>query len=447
MTPDAPAQPPTGLDTALLVMFLIGIYLGVSPKIAAGLPVPAAPAGFAGALLLVRHAHRIKERDVVALTVVVTVYLVSILTAPDLAFLKERFKGFIQLSYALIIGYAFFITMLAYDRNRLARVFLTFCVVVLFGCVVEANSGLGAISDAVRDRIYDTGIYRSDQRDIAIYGRVRPKLFTSEPSAVTFALTLYLFAWFVLSTWRWKHLGYLALLGVAFFVTPGPTLLLGFVLIVVYELILGARRADRSLHTTKLVVGVAVSVLLLVACAVTALTLYAERTGQIIEGTDPSFFYRVVGPALIAFDSIARYPIVGAGLTGEEFIERNILDVFMRSSFFSIDWRFGKARDVLTNYFWLHWTYLGMVWGLATIAALTWYLRSLAVPSAAFCWLVWGTFGQASGAYVSPKTWLVFSLAAGLAIMSQRQRVALPVGPRVAAPPMPGVGPRLGAIH
>ena len=204
MTGAARQLSPTGIDSALIVIFLTGIYLGVSPKIAAGLPVPAAPAGLAGALLLVRHAHRIRERHVIALTFVISIYLISIVTAPDVAYLKERFKGFIQISYALVIGYAFFITMLAYDRNRLARIFLIFCLVVLVGCVIERYTSFAAISDAVRDRIYDTGIYRSDDRDIAIYGRVRPKFFTSEPSAVTFAYTLYLFAWFVLSTWRWR---------------------------------------------------------------------------------------------------------------------------------------------------------------------------------------------------------------------------------------------------
>ena len=451
MTGAARQLSPTGIDSALIVIFLTGIYLGVSPKIAAGLPVPAAPAGLAGALLLVRHAHRIRERHVIALTFVISIYLISIVTAPDVAYLKERFKGFIQISYALVIGYAFFITMLAYDRNRLARIFLIFCLVVLVGCVIERYTSFAAISDAVRDRIYDTGIYRSDDRDIAIYGRVRPKFFTSEPSAVTFAYTLYLFAWFVLSTWRWRHAAYIGLLGIAFVVTPGPTLLLGFLLIILHELLLGARRTDGpglSYHASKLVIGVTVSAVLLVACVIVALTIYAERSGQIVAGNDPSFFYRVVGPALIAFDSMVRYPIVGAGLTGEEFIERDILGVFMKSSLYSIDWRFGKARDVLTNYFWLHWTYLGLVWGLATIAALTWYLRTLGVPSIAFCWLVWATFGQASGAYVSPKTWLVFSLAAGLAIMSRRRQIPLPVPPvRPIATPLSDRAPLRGTAR
>ena len=56
----------------------------------------------------------------------------------------------------------------------------------------------------------------------------------------------------------------------------------------------------------------------------------------------------------------------------------------------------------MINYFWEHWIYLGLVWGLIMVGALTVWLRVLGVPSAAFCWMVWAILGQASGAYVGP---------------------------------------------
>ena len=47
---------------------------------------------------------------------------------------------------------------------------------------------LRPLSDFVRGKLYNNGyIYDADIRDEILYGRVRPKLFTSEPSAVTFA--------------------------------------------------------------------------------------------------------------------------------------------------------------------------------------------------------------------------------------------------------------------
>src|SRR3546814_8265224 len=42
--------------------------------------------------------------------------------------------------------------------------------------------------------------------------------------------------------------------------------------------------------------------------------------------------------------------------------------------------------DVLTNFFWLHWIYLGLVWGTVIFVALSVWLRQLGAPSLAFCW-------------------------------------------------------------
>jgi hypothetical protein len=74
----------------------------------------------------------------------------------------------------------------------------------------------------------------------------------------------------------------------------------------------------------------------------------------------------------------------------------------------------------VVNYFWLHWLFLGLVWGLIVMAALTVWLRVLGVPSIAFCWTVWAILGQASGAYVGPTCWAVLFLAGAAAVLNQR---------------------------
>jgi hypothetical protein len=106
----------------------------------------------------------------------------------------------------------------------------------------------------------------------------------------------------------------------------------------------------------------------------------------------------------------------------------------MNSGSFSSAWRIPKIGDVLTNYFWLHWIYLGLVWGVATLVGLSWWLRRLGTPSVLFCWIVWVILGQASGSYVGPKTWAVLLIAAAASILGQRD-VAV-AAPRRAARPL-----------
>ena len=63
-----------------------------------------------------------------------------------------------------------------------------------------------------------------------------------------------------------------------------------------------------------------------------------------------------------------NHPWAGAGLTGEPFITDNVMNVYMNSPSFQAAWRISRIADVLTNYVWLHWIYLGLVWGVVMFA-------------------------------------------------------------------------------
>lgn len=428
------------VDMLLLVIFFAGIYLGVMVQITAKIPFPAAPAGIAGLFLLWRRRDNIVPKHLAGLLGVVVLYLAASLFATDIGNLPKRFTGLVQLTYSLVIGYAMFLTLLQASRHQLARLFLGFSLFILIGSLLESYAGLNAISDAVRNKIYDSGIYDSDLRDQILYGKVRPKLFTSEPSAVTFGYTLFTFAWFMVTQNRTKLMIFLALLAAGIFAMPGPTLLLSLLLLPPYYFFILPQtppigRFGSGYRVAIIIFG---SVLLMVFAVVGA-TVYAERLGQIMNGNDPSFFYRVIGPGLVGLEVIQHYPWAGAGLTGEASITDLVMNVFVQSSHFSAGWRISKISEVLTNYFWLHWIYLGLVWGCVTLVGLTIWLRMLGVPAIMFCWITWAVFGQASGAYVAPKTWVVLLLAAALTML--HQRVAVPG--TVTMRPAPGAALRI----
>lgn len=406
------------LDFTLVVIFLTGIYLGVSLPITSKIPLTAAPSGFAGLIMLWRRRDEIEAAHLAGLFGILALYVVSVLAAPDLSWLSKRFTGFLQLSYSLVIGYGLFLTMIRADRSQLARLFLGFCLFMLIGCLLESYAGLRPLSDAVRLKIYDSGVYDSDLRDQILYGRIRPKWFTSEPSAVTFSYTLFGFAWLVLSRWRWKLPGYLALAGAGVVAMPGPTLLLMLVLVMPYELFVAGRVPGQPASVNRIIAVVVASALLLIVAGLVGSIVFAERLRSIDGGNDPSFFFRVTGPMLVALEIFKVHPWAGAGLTAEPFIMNLVMNVFVRSPHFSAGWDFAAGPDILTNYFWLHWIYLGLVMGSIIAAAIGLWLRRIGVPSALFCFMVWAVLGQASGAYVGPKTWAVLYIAAGAATLA-----------------------------
>jgi len=419
MQPPMMPQRLAGIDLILVALYMTGIYLGFDIRITPTIPLPSALAGLAGLTLLWRRRDSIMPLHLAGLLGVVVIYLAATLSASDLGYLGKRFTGLVQLVYSLLIAYGLFLTVLSATRRQLAGLLLGFSLVILAGCLLETYAGLRPVSDAVRLVLYDYGIYESDLRDQILYGHVRPKLFTSEPSAVTFGYTLFTFGWFVISIYRYKLAAFLLLLGAGLAAMPGPTLLLALPLVVPYYLFIDGNSRNRF--------GILMlSGIFLFAATTLGMTIYAERVRHILAGDDPSFFYRVVGPALVALHVMKTYPWAGAGLTGEPFISNLVMDVFVSSSQYSASWKIDKISSALTNYFWLHWIYLGVVWGLAAVAALSVWLRLLGVPSILFCWAVWIVFGQASGAYVGPKTWTVLLLAAGLAILLRRPVLAAP---------------------
>ncbi|MFZ5779754.1 MAG: hypothetical protein ACOY4R_06055 [Pseudomonadota bacterium] len=418
----------TGIDLALILLFLLGLYLGVALQITDKIPLTCAPSGLAGLIMLWRRRNDIEARHVAGLFAVVALYVGSVLLATDVSFLSKRFTGLLQLTYGLVISYGMFLTLIHADRVQVSRILLGFCLFIIIGCVLENNTGLRTLSDLVRERLYDSAVvYDADLRDVVLYGRVRPKLFTSEPSAVTFAYTQFSAAWLVVSPWRWKLLAYFGLVGLALVVLPGPTLVLMLLLAVPYLILLSGGRNRRS--PARIIGMTVVSLFLLAGAVVLGQSIFAARLAQLSHGDDASTFYRFTGPMLVAFDIFRHYPWAGAGLTGEPFIADLVMHTYMNSPSFQAAWKIPRISDVLTNYFWLHWIYLGLVGGVIIFAALTVWLRLLGVPSVLYCWAVWLVLGQASGAYVGPKTWAVLLIAAATSILGTR------AGPVAAAVP------------
>lgn len=440
---DSAEYQPDAVDTGLVVLFLLGIYLGVDIRLSAGTPIPCVLAGLAGGLMLLKHMHRLREDHVTCLLFVIALYLATIVAAGDASYMGKRSTGLLQLSYSFIIGYGFYLTFLLHDRRALARVFAWFSSLILIGCALENHvAPFKAVSDTVRGMIFDFGVYDADRRDMLLYGQVRPKLFTSEPSAVTFGFVLFAFCWYVLSEWKWKLAGYGLMLAAAFLLLRGPTLLLGLVLLGPYELFLAPRRESRRGTSYDLERGTLAVLLALVLAGVAVavgLSVYAERIEAIRDGTDPSFFSRVTAPFLVAVEVIRDRPVAGIGLTAESLIDGLVNQIYTQSGGLVSQYTFKSAKYALTNYFWTHWIYLGLIWGAVILVALSFYLRVLGAPSVLFCWSVWMIFGQASGAYVSPKTWIVLYLACGIAILHQRATSARPSvrRPYHAAVPIP----------
>lgn len=421
------------VDYGLIFFVCLGIYLEVAIYLSPTVPIPSFIAGAAGMVLIWRRRDNFTARQLAAFMGVVLILVLACLAAPDWSFLSKRLTGLIQMTYSLVIAFALFLTVIRAERRMLAGMFLTMSLVILVGAQLESLPAVQAVSDSARQVLYKSGIYEANLRDLIFYGKIRPKFFTSEPSAVTFAFSLFSLAWFLASDSKYRLPIFAGLIAASQLIIPGPTTLIAAVAGGLAYFLLPPRPGVRRVNRPLLFAVVALAI---VGLAFAASSLYAERLEVVMSGRDPSFFYRVIGPALVAFEVLSQYPITGAGLTSEEFISDLAINVFVQSPNYSAHWNFSKLSEVLTNYFWLHWIYLGVVFGILVLAALNVWLRSLGVPALAYCWIVWALFGQSSGAYVGPKTWIVIMLVAGLVCTMRRPLARFVPAPRWAFEPV-----------
>lgn len=435
-------------DIALCLLFLIGIYLGIALPLPGGIPLPAVLAGLAGLLLLARHVAAVRSSHVLAAGCALAAAFFSVLFSAEVALIGEKFKGFVQLIYSLMVAFGFFLAARRCTRRSFAAVFLFLTLTILTGSALETFvPAMKAVSDAFRGFVFDAGVYSADQRDLALYGRVRPKFFTSEPSFIAFGYTLFAFCWYVLSRQAGKIVCYVALLAMGYFLIRGPTILLGLALIPIYEIFLASRRRMNAgyarLDLSRAAVAAVATCLLVGFGVLIGWEVLEPRIEGIISGRDPSFFARILAPSLIARDVLIQFPMAGVGLTGWEVLEERIVQLYATTDHLAYDVQFDGASQSLTNYFWSLWIFMGLFGGLAFVIAMSCLLRHLGVPSLAFCWGVWIVFGQAAGGFVTPRTWAVLVLAALISVLHEKRRrlpgqvprrLVLPAEPHFALP-------------
>jgi hypothetical protein len=88
------------VDLALVFIFMAGLYTNYTIMLS-----------FAGLILLVRRRNDITPRALIGFCAIFTLYLASMLCAPDISWLSRRTNGLIQLTYSLAAGYGLFLTV------------------------------------------------------------------------------------------------------------------------------------------------------------------------------------------------------------------------------------------------------------------------------------------------------------------------------------------------
>ena len=203
------------------------------------------------------------------------------------------------------------------DFHEVANLFLTASILVVVGCALEDFTPFRDISDGFREAVFpEQFLYIANVRDQTLFGMVRPKLFTAEPSFVAIFFVVTTTVWLVLSKSRSKFLKYFLLLGLGLFLIRSPVMLLGAITGGAAALTLAPpdSRSNGVTETNRIVlVGLALIVSALFLYVALA-TILSDRLDMVLAGHDDSFTIRITAPFEVAWKTIARNPIFGAGI-------------------------------------------------------------------------------------------------------------------------------------
>jgi hypothetical protein len=395
------------LLAALLVMFLVSVYLEVPLYLTSTLFIPSFPTLiFLVPVLAAVYYRKIYKYEALFVGQVFFVLLLSALLSPGLEHLGQKLLGLLQTLVSISSGILLLKLINDLPRKWIARILFALSVLLVVGTSLEVVGLLRGVSDAFRGVVYggESGyfVYDSEERDAGITGFARPKFFTSEPSLLAIGFFAFVNSWLLLD-YSNKNLilaclGTLLMLGL----TGSPILALSLAV----TLIVMLRHRSGFFVKLSLPVLLGFAVLALAVLNPVVISDLVLRLDDSLGGysvlNPTSEQIRLVFPFITLVDVTKASPLFGVGISGKEVID----------SFSSLP----VAPDLAlgTNALAAILTYLGILGSLLFIKVFRDYLLRMKIREIALLIVFVLALSQMMSGVESPRFWGYVFLFIGL---------------------------------
>ncbi|MET3339151.1 MULTISPECIES: hypothetical protein [Bradyrhizobium] len=410
----------------LLLFYLLGAYTGVSIYSGTQILLPSVACIAIAGLLYFLKWQSVPRRFISAIYALVVIfaiqYAISAVRYGDQDGVMLR--ATINQIASILIGFSLVPLSFQISAGRFARVLKYFWLFLVVGATLEQFAGLGIISDAFRSLVYPKNAYVADVRDLQLFGGIRPKVFSLEPSFVGIWFTATMAAWLACTDARpfspRFYAGLVACLWMGY-VVRSSTIAFVAPLYVAQILLLPSPRVRRH--------GDQVSRAVIAATLVAAFILVGLIIESLPRGLAPEFVYgdsvygRLIAPRLVTQAILTDSPITGTGLGNQDTLFTATLPVYLsnRLAFTGGYLETSSARSLITNSFFLHWIYLGFVFGLIAAAGYVSLLRSIKIESVSYVVAAVSIIWFSIGGYVTVQCWTLFFLFATAARYRDRE--------------------------
>lgn len=397
----------------LLIVYLVGAHLRLSLYSGGGsILVPMYLMVLsAGVLALMFWAELFRRVGLLMFVLLGFVVAQPVLALAPASGGSQTLRSGIQLMVSVATALIVIFAASKLEARGLRKLFFGFWAVLMVLAILE-SIGLRPLFDEIRGMLYagsGRGIYLEGDRDVGLYGKVRPSALASEPSFLADSYMCMAALVFLLSKNRGKVSSWVVLglmVGIGFTVAPSVKIVFYLLALLCWQL----WPRNTKAHAGFLVISVATGAALY--------ALYGGVVSRVIDrlgfGETGSFFGRItVGPE-VALEALSRYPLLGYGIGNTDGPSPIIVQIWQDSGAFGrFPWYQGSGPTALmSNGFWWQWVFLGVLGGLAFALLASKLLAAVGVPnpmrSLVCAWIVW----YAGAAFVDPVSWLIVAVFA-----------------------------------
>jgi len=274
--------------------------------------------------------------------ILLLISFLSVLFSPKVnqSYWMEQMKSVINLGLTFVMIWGSWEVFRRFDRSFWSRLAFGMIAIMLVLLVLEAYTPFKLLSDKFREVFYaGRFIYSSELRDIQFHGgKVRPCLFSQEPSHVAKFFSALVVVWFCTNQARHRYLGAIIFFALGFYLIASPSLL------IIPIIIGGVMILKKEQSTAVSFIKVVFIVLGLIVCVIgSPLLLKYPRFAAIINDEDASAIIRLKAPYHIAYEVINDYPYFGVGIGGKENAKDILLSVYSQYQVIKME-RFYKVQ-------------------------------------------------------------------------------------------------------
>lgn len=308
-----------GVPGTLLLSFAVGYYLYADLPVTPQLRLPAAGAVVGGWGLLIWHLGRLRVGDLSFAAAIFAITLASVALNPAFyedgnlrAFASDYATSYVVFLVSLPMALGVMTGLRQISTAAIARWAFAAALLILLGAAAERFAGFAAVSEPVRAALFPAEIvYAEDLRDQLVYGAVRAKLFTSEPSHVAKSFILALLVWYAAARKWWRAPVFYVLLAAGVLLVKSPGLLVALPAAWAADFC----RMRRSGWLVLLILG---GCLAAAATVMAGQALFPERFAHIASGRDGSFMIRAGLPLQVMGEVWTEHPVFGLGFGAKE---------------------------------------------------------------------------------------------------------------------------------